>query len=258
MERPLAAELWALGDYAQVAERLRPAALAIAAAAGEGHGRRAIDLATGTGSVALELARQGWAVSAVDACPPLLTTAEATADADDLVVDWRTAHLTELPYDDGVFELAASSFGLIFSPDPDASLAEIHRCLRPASRLLLTAWKWEGYMGRMAAIMAGFLPGPPAGPFAWGHPDEIRQRLAEHFAEVVVEQRTVPWNFSSAHAAVEFYFTTSPPHVAALRAAGDTAADLRCSVQAYLESRAEPDGRIAVAAEYLLVDAQRR
>jgi len=61
-----AAAVWAMADYRRVAERLMPAAERLAATLGVGRGRQAIDVAAGTGNVAVCLQEQGWSVYATD------------------------------------------------------------------------------------------------------------------------------------------------------------------------------------------------
>ena len=150
-----------------VAERLRPAAEKIADAVGDGRGRLALDVAAGTGSVAVALAGRGWRVGAVDIAPALI--AHGRERTQGLGIDWYEAPLDALPFPDSSFDLMASSFGLIFAPDPHAALTELRRCLRPGGQLAFTAWTPGGYMGQMTAVMMGFMPpGPLAaetGPF---------------------------------------------------------------------------------------------
>lgn len=212
-QREAVAGVWALGDYAQVAARLAPAAQALAERLGDGHGRRALDVATGTGSVARALASRGWAVSASDLCAPLLGVASRTARSDGLVIDWREGSLEDAPFADETFAATTSSFGLIFAPDPDAALAELRRCLRPGGTLAFTAWTPGGYMGAMTAAMGEFLPGGPEavmGPIAWGDPTTVRARLRPSYGEIDLSTHTLPWRFESPEAAVDFYFTNSP------------------------------------------------
>ena len=62
-------QLWGLADYGALAARLAPAASALVGAVGPVAGRRVLDLAAGTGTVALMAAEQGARVSACDIAP---------------------------------------------------------------------------------------------------------------------------------------------------------------------------------------------
>lgn len=260
-ERRAAAKLWALGDYARIAAQLRPAADLIARSVGDGHGRRALDLATGTGSVARALADVGWAVTGTDLCVPLLDVGRAEAAGDGLVIEWREAPLDAIPFDDASFQLVTSSFGLIFSGDATATLREAARVLLPGGQLVFTAWTPEGYVGQMSSLIAGFTSPATSdapGPFSWGEPATLRDRLAADFIDVDFAPRTLSWVFDNAEAAVDLFFTHSPGHLAALEAVGEgRAVELKDAVRDHLRQHAAPSGRVDVAAEYLLVSARR-
>lgn len=253
------ADLWALGDYARIGARLQPAATHLAEVVGDGHGRRALDVATGTGSVALALAARGWAVSATDLCGPLVEQAEARARAEGHVVDLRVAALEDQPHADGSFAAVTSSFGLIFASDPDAATAEAVRCLRPGGLLALTAWATDGYMAEMTRVMQRFLPPPASGahdPLTWGDPAIATRRLAG-LDLVRTEAARLPWAFADADEAVAVYFEHSPAHVAAARAAGEAADELRAAVRDHLASYAGPDGRLDLSADYVVALGRR-
>lgn len=253
------ARLWARGDYAAVARQLAPAADETLRELGDGHGRRALDLATGTGSVALALAQRGWAVSAVDLCAPLLDRARASAADDGLVVRWRVASMEDLPFEDQSFALVTSSFGLVFATSPDQALSEARRCLRPDGLLAFTAWPSTGFVAEQSAVLARYLPAGPADldPLAWGEHEVLHQRLAAGFGDVVVRDRSLSWSYDSAEAAIKVLLTRSPIHLAAADAAGDAAGAMRADLVDHLRSYADADGRIDVTVHYLLVTARR-
>lgn len=257
--RRAVAQMWELGDYRLVAERLRPAAEEIAEVVGDGQGRRALDVAAGTGSVALALARQGWLVGAADIAPALIEHGRERTRG--LGIDWYEAPLDALPFSDGTLDLVASSFGLIFAPDPHAALTELRRCLRPGGQLAFTAWTPGGYMGQMTAVMMGFmLPGPAgaASPMDWGRPDVVAERLsAAGFTLSSSRLHAVPWEFDSAEAGAQFLFQHSPAHVASVSMVADKAPAMIQAVQAHLaESAGTSDGPVSLAAEYTLTLAK--
>ena len=93
--------MWALGDYPAVATEviaaLGPALVeAVAVTAGE----RLLDVAAGSGNVALPAARVGALVTASDLTPELLTTGALLAAQDGLDVRWEEGDAEALPYDD--------------------------------------------------------------------------------------------------------------------------------------------------------------
>lgn len=258
--RHAVAAMWSLGKYARLAERLAPASTRIAVEAGSVEGSRALDVATGTGSLALELASRGWQVSGTDIAPDLLAQAAERATALELTVDWHVAPLDDQPFTDGTFDLVGSSFGLIFAPDPQAALAEMHRVLRPGGRLVLSSWTQSGYMAAMTEVMAAFMPAgtPMSSPFDWGEPSTLLSWLAQHFTTPTTCVEHVPWEFGSVDETVDFLFTSSPGHVAALQIAGERGDDMRAAVRDHLEGLVGPGQPVSVPAAYLVTSAEAR
>jgi ubiquinone/menaquinone biosynthesis C-methylase UbiE len=86
-----------------------------------------LDVATGTGEVALRAARLGGEVTALDVAPALLEQARAKSDREGLTIAWTGGDAQALPYEDGGFDVVCSNFGVIFAPDPEAAAAELAR-----------------------------------------------------------------------------------------------------------------------------------
>jgi demethylmenaquinone methyltransferase/2-methoxy-6-polyprenyl-1,4-benzoquinol methylase len=97
---------------------------------------RALDLATGTGDLALELRRQGAAgVVATDYCEPMLEAACAKLQRTGTVgVDLVVADALALPFADTTFDCVTSAFLLRNVVDLPGCLAEMRRVLRPGGR----------------------------------------------------------------------------------------------------------------------------
>jgi demethylmenaquinone methyltransferase/2-methoxy-6-polyprenyl-1,4-benzoquinol methylase len=113
--------------------RVRAAAEARAAA-----GDRVLDVATGTGDLALELAprvRPGGEVLGCDFAEGMLERARAKAA--DAAVSFEWADAMELPYDDASFDAATVGFGARNFEDLDRGLAEMVRVVRPGGRVVV-------------------------------------------------------------------------------------------------------------------------
>lgn len=260
-QRRAVAEMWGLGDYRLLADRLRPAAETLSEAVGDGHGRRALDAAAGTGTVALALVQRGWRAEASDISPALID--QGRESTRELAVRWHEAPLDALPFADASFDLVASSFGLIFATDPRSALVESRRCLRPGGRLAMTAWTPEGYMGRMTATMLPFVPSGPPGapsPLDWGSPGIAAERLeAAGFRVASSEVHSVPWEFDSPEAGARFLFENSPAHVASFTMAEGRAPEMVHAVRDHLaEAAGTENGPVRLAAEYTLTLAEAR
>lgn len=108
-------------------------------------GGRLLDVGTGTGTLAVA-ALQRWPaieLDAIDASAGMVAVARATlAERLDPSSRWSvtTAFADRLPYDEGTFDVAISSFVLQLVPNRHRALREIRRVLRPGGRLAYVTW----------------------------------------------------------------------------------------------------------------------
>jgi demethylmenaquinone methyltransferase/2-methoxy-6-polyprenyl-1,4-benzoquinol methylase len=101
-----------------------------------GPGDRALDVACGTGDLAVELARRvgpSGSVVGSDFSEAMLELARRKSDA----VTWEWANALELPYPDGGFDAATVGFGARNFSDLDRGLAEMARVVRPGGRVVV-------------------------------------------------------------------------------------------------------------------------
>lgn len=249
-------ELWGLADYGALAERLAPAAAALVSTADVAAASRVLDLAAGTGTVALLAAEQGARVTACDISPRMVELGRDATTAAGLAIDWREADAEALPLADGSFDVVLSSFGLIFVPRPTVALVELRRVLIPGGLVGFTAWTPVGFVGAMTELMRRWLPPQPgiADVLDWGRPAVVRERLTvAGLTPVRTQRRSVPWRFDSPPAMTKFLLAHSPAHQASARALAEQASEMFEAV----ERLANPDGGpVRIDAEYLLVIAQ--
>jgi demethylmenaquinone methyltransferase/2-methoxy-6-polyprenyl-1,4-benzoquinol methylase len=92
---------------------------------------RALDVATGTGDLAVELARRGASVTGLDFSERMLERARRKSDA----IEWVRGDVLALPFEDAAFDSATIGFGIRNVDDLDAGLRELARVLRPGGRL---------------------------------------------------------------------------------------------------------------------------
>ena len=98
-----------------------------------GPGTRALDVATGTGDLAIALQRRGGEVVGSDFSDGMLERARAKSAA----VRWEQANALALPYDDNAFDAATVGFGARNFSDLRAGLAEMARVVRPGGRVVI-------------------------------------------------------------------------------------------------------------------------
>jgi demethylmenaquinone methyltransferase/2-methoxy-6-polyprenyl-1,4-benzoquinol methylase len=98
-----------------------------------GPGSRALDVATGTGDLAIELAARGAEVTGLDFSDGMLELARAKAPG----LDWVQGDALELPYGDGEFDAVTVGFGARNFSDLGRGVAEMVRVTRPGGRVVV-------------------------------------------------------------------------------------------------------------------------
>ena len=99
-------------------------------------GNRALDVATGTGDLAVELAKRvapGGEVVGVDFSERMLELARAKAPS----ISFELANALALPFDDGQFDAATVGFGARNFAELEQGLREMTRVVRPGGRVVV-------------------------------------------------------------------------------------------------------------------------
>jgi SAM-dependent methyltransferase len=248
------AELWGGGEYERIAERFAPVHEALLEALAAQPGERVLDVATGTGEVALRAARLGAQVTGLDIAPALLEQARVKADRESLDVEWVEGNAEALPFDDGSFDVACSSFGVIFAPNADVAARELGRVCCSGGRLGLTTWQPNAGLHRIYARYAQAGKDPAE---QWGDQARVRQLLGDDF-EVTIEERVWTLEGDSPEDVWELMTTAAPPIKAFVQRLGpDELGSFRAEMLE-LWGGFERDGRVVEPRGYLLVRGRRR
>jgi SAM-dependent methyltransferase len=144
-----------------------------------GPGTRLLDVATGTGAVALRAAAAGADAVGLDLAPGQLEKARAAAAEAGLDVRFDEGDCQALPYEDASFDAVASAFGLIFAPDQERTAAEAARVCRPGGKLGVTAWPLDEW-AQLAVRLGRHLP-EGADAALWADEPHVRGLLGDAF-----------------------------------------------------------------------------
>lgn len=160
-----------------------------------GEGDRVLDVACGSGSLAIRAAKRGAQVLAVDFSKEQIRILGDRIEGEDL--DGIRAQLMDgqaLDLDDATYDTAFSMFGLMLFPDRASGFSEMHRVLRSGGRAAVSAWadpsEIEWFALFKDAVDAGLpdLPPPPNPPFIeLADPDRLaREMTTAGFENVTV------------------------------------------------------------------------
>ena len=135
----------AADDYEALWRRqLAPVQSALLAGIALQRGERVLDVACGTGLVTFDAAQAVGAagrVVGVDISGQMVEAAEsARAERGASNVDFARMDAETLQFDDASFDVVLCSLGLMYVPDPEQSLREMQRVLRPGGRVALSVW----------------------------------------------------------------------------------------------------------------------
>lgn len=138
-----------------------------------------LDVACGTGALAIRFARAGAEVTGVDIAPVQLEKARAAARAEGLEIRFDEGDCQALPYGEASFDVVASTFGLIFAPSHAPAAQELARVARPGARLALTSWTFDEWSELGAKAGRPFPPGDDAR--LWSREEYAHELLGNSF-----------------------------------------------------------------------------
>ena len=218
--------MWALGDYPAVASEVIPElGPTLVAAVAVVSGERLLDVAAGSGNVALPAARVGARVTASDLTPELLETGRHQSVSEGLEIDWEIGDAEALPYGDGAFDVTTSCVGVMFAPHHQPAADELVRVTRSGGRIGLISWTPSGFIGQMFATMKPYAPPPPSGASPaplWGDESHVRQLLGERVSDVRAEKRLLRvTHFATAEAFRDYFKINYGPTIAVYRSLAD-------------------------------------
>jgi ubiquinone/menaquinone biosynthesis C-methylase UbiE len=110
--------------------------------------RRVLDVAAGTGNLALEIARTfpGAKVTGIDFSAGMLAQARAKAEAGNISnVEFLEMDMHEMTLPDGHFDAAVCAFGVFFAEDMTKQLRHIAQKVRPGGRIIISCFYEDAF-----------------------------------------------------------------------------------------------------------------
>lgn len=252
--------VWSSAPYEHVADTILHMHDHLVARLGPQPGERWLDVATGTGAVALRAAGAGAAVTGVDLAPTLVETARQRATEEGLSIEFEVGDAECLPYKDASFDVVSSAIGVMFAPDHAAVARELARVCRLGGRLGLTFWCSQGGVADMFAVMRPFMPPPPAGAgnqFDWGRVEYAESFLSDAFT-LEFEEGDAPQEGTSGEAIWQLFSSSYGPTKTLVDALDPgRREELHHTFADYFEGHRVGDG-IRQPRPYLLVLGERR
>src|SRR6185295_8236859 len=123
--------VWSAGDFGQIAKYYANDAADFIKRLDLKPGMTVLDVACGTGNLAIPAARTGATVTGVDIAPNSVQQARENAKAEGLNVSFDEGDAEALPYADASFDTVVTMFGAMFAPRPELVASELKRVCRP-------------------------------------------------------------------------------------------------------------------------------
>lgn len=177
--------------FAPLAAHTTPAAARLVKFANVRAGQNVLDVACGTGVVAITCARIGAHVCGLDLTPELLECARENARIANLEIDFREGDVEALPFDDAAFDVVLSQFGHMFAPRPEVAISEMLRVLKPGGTIAFATWPPELLIGSSFRLVTNYMPPPPPGvspPPQWGDVAIVRERLGSAVKNILFDR----------------------------------------------------------------------
>jgi ubiquinone/menaquinone biosynthesis C-methylase UbiE len=255
----------AAGIYASAWQRqLAPAQERLLALAGARRGERVLDVACGTGLVTLPLGEEVGSTGSVVATDLSERMVEATrrnaADAGLPHVRAERMGAEALALEDGAFDLAVCSLGLMYIPDPVLALREIRRTLSAGGRVAVLVWGRRtqcGWAEIFPIVDARVKSEVCPLFFRLGAEGTLERELAAAgFEDVRVERLAYQLRFTGADEVCDAVFAGGPVALAYARFDAPTRLAAREEFLASVAAHREGDG-YAIPGEFVLGTAGR-
>ena len=252
---------WSAGDYDRFSRHMERGARLFYEQLDIPPGCRLLDVACGSGQLALWAARDGIDVTGIDIAPNLVQRANARARAEGLKAHFLEGDAESLPFEDGSFDAVTSLIGAMFAPRPELVARELMRVCSPGGTIAMGNWTSEGFVGQMFKTFAKFIaPSGMPSPVLWGDETVVRERLGAGVSDLNMTRRhyDLDYPFSPTETVELFRQCYGPTNRAFASLDERSSNDLREELEALWSTHNRAGGDLTfVPAEYLEIIAVR-
>jgi ubiquinone/menaquinone biosynthesis C-methylase UbiE len=196
------------GDYAVIAKSLEQGGEDFVERLGIKPQMRVLDVACGTGNLAIPAAKLGADVMGLDIASNLIEEARDRAAHEGLSVRFGVGDAEALPYEDGTFDIVMTMFGAMFAPRPDVTARELIRVCKPGGIIAMANWTPDGFAADVLKIAARYAE-PPKGippPVLWGDEKTVHERFKEDIADLQTTRVLITFRYDVPPSEVVEYY----------------------------------------------------
>jgi 2-polyprenyl-3-methyl-5-hydroxy-6-metoxy-1,4-benzoquinol methylase len=188
--------IWNAGDYDRLSRYLQIEAEAFYRRLVVPPGARLLDVACGSGQLALIAARNGLDATGIDIAENLVQRARERARVEGLSACFHEADAEDLPFADATFDVVTSLAGAMFAPRPDVAAEELLRVCRRGGIVAMANWTQRGFVGQLFRTISNFVaPSGMREPVLWGDEAKVRELLGAGVSSLELTRRNAVLNF---------------------------------------------------------------
>jgi len=253
-------EVWSAGDFGVIAEILEEEGKDFIKRLNIKPGTKVLDVACGTGTLAIPAARAGAYVTGLDLVPNLIRQARERAADENLNAKFDVGDAENLPYGNDEFDYVVSMFGAMFTPRPEVTVNELLRVCKPSGTIAMANWTPRGFAGELFKLAASYAPPPPGlpAPALWGEESVIKERFGNRISELKCNLRILNEHIPMPPAgAAELFIDYFGPTKKLYETLEDSNRNKFKNdfIKFWTDHNISPDGTTIVEAEYLEVIA---
>lgn len=252
---------WMAGDYDYFSRYMAQSAVEFLDRMPLQAGSTLLDVACGSGQLALAAARRGIQATGVDIATNSIQAARMRVVYEGPAVTFDEGDVEDLPYAEGSFDAVATLFGAMFAPRPELAASEMMRVAKPGGLIAMANWTAQGFIGKMFKVISRFIepPGMPS-PLLWGDEATVAERFGMGVEDLRMTRVNYTFDYPFPPAEVVEFFRQyyGPANLGFASLGASEAAALRSELEELWSSHnMGGEERTIVPSEYLEVVARR-